>query len=86
LLVGVVLLDLAIPRPVQRIIDQGIVEHNVQVVLQTFLMMLGISALDNLFAIGNNNYSIQVGEGVARACARRCFSKSSPSRLEISTA
>ena len=39
LLVGVVLLDLAILRLVQRIIDQGVLEHSVQVVLQTFLLM-----------------------------------------------
>jgi ATP-binding cassette subfamily B multidrug efflux pump len=75
LLVVVVLMDLAIPRLVQRVIDQGINQHDMQVVLHTFLLMLGISVLDTLFAIGNNNYSVQVGEGVARDMREAVFLK-----------
>lgn len=65
-LTAVVLMDLAIPRLVQRIIDEGITAHSTNVMLQTTLLMLGISLLSALFAIGNNYVSIQVGEGVAR--------------------
>jgi ATP-binding cassette subfamily B protein len=75
LLLIVVLMDLAIPRLVQRIIDQGIVGQDVQVVLRTFLLMLGISVLNTLFAIGNNNFSVQVGEGVARDLREALFIK-----------
>jgi len=75
LLVIVVILDLTIPRLVQRIIDQGILAHNMQVVLSTFLLMLGISVLDTIFAIGNNNLSVQVGEGVARDLREALFLK-----------
>ena len=75
LLLIVVLMDLAIPRLVQRIIDQGIVGQDVQVVLRTFLLMLGISVLNTLFAIGNNNFSVQVGEGVARDLRETLFVK-----------
>ena len=75
LLVVVVLMDLAIPRLVQRIIDQGITPHDMNVVTKTFLLMLGISVLDTLFAIGNNNYSVQVGEGVARDLREALFFK-----------
>jgi ATP-binding cassette, subfamily B, multidrug efflux pump len=75
LLIVVVLMDLAIPRLVQRIIDQGITPHDMQVVTRTFLLMLGISILDTLFAIANNNYSVQVGEGVARDLREALFLK-----------
>lgn len=75
LLVVVVLLDLAIPRLVQRIIDQGITPQNMKVVTSTFLLMLGISILNTLFAIGNNNYSVQVGESVARDLREALFLK-----------
>jgi ATP-binding cassette, subfamily B, multidrug efflux pump len=75
LLIVVVLMDLAIPRLVQRIIDQGITPHDMRVVTRTFLLMLGISVLDTLFAIGNNNYSVQVGEGVARDLREALFLK-----------
>ncbi|MCX6572295.1 MAG: ABC transporter ATP-binding protein [Candidatus Aminicenantes bacterium] len=75
LLVVVVLMDLAIPRLVQRIIDQGVTPHNMKVVTNTFLLMLGISILDTLFAIGNNNTSVQVGESVARDLREALFLK-----------
>lgn len=75
LLVVVVILDLTIPRLVQRIIDQGILANNLSEVYHTFLLMLAISALDTLFAIGNNNTSVQVGESLARDLREALFVK-----------
>ena len=75
LLTSLVFMDLSIPRLIQRIIDQGIEQHNQQVVLQTAALMLGISALSTLFAIGNNNLSVQVGESVARDLRDALFLK-----------
>lgn len=74
-LVAVVLMDLAIPRLIQRIIDQGINAANMQVVVSTTISMLVISALQTLFAIANNLFSIQVGEGVARDLREALFLK-----------
>ena len=68
-------LDLAIPRLIQRIIDQGISQQNHQVVIQTGLLMLGISLVSVLVAIGNNNTSVQVGESVARDLRDALFLK-----------
>ncbi|MCE7986048.1 MAG: ABC transporter ATP-binding protein [Caldilinea sp. CFX5] len=68
-------LDLAIPRLIQRIIDQGINQQNQQVVIQTGLIMLGISLLSVFVAIGNNNTSVQVGESVARDLRDALFLK-----------
>ena len=75
LLTSVVFMDLAIPRLIQRIIDQGITAQNRQVVLQTTLIMLGISILSALFSIGNNILSVQVGEGFARDLREALFLK-----------
>jgi ATP-binding cassette subfamily B multidrug efflux pump len=75
LLIAVVLMDLSIPRLIQRIIDQGINGGNVQVVINTTLIMLVISALQTLFAIANNLFSIQVGESVARDLREALFLK-----------
>lgn len=75
LLIIVVILDLAIPRLVQRIIDQGILAGDVQEVWRTFLLMLAISVVNTLFAVGNNNLSVQVGEGVARDLRQALFLK-----------
>lgn len=65
LLAGLVFMDLSIPRLIQRIIDQRIKQQNQFIVIHTVLLMLGISALSTIFALGNNMLSVQVGEGVA---------------------
>jgi ATP-binding cassette, subfamily B, multidrug efflux pump len=75
LLIIVVGLDLAIPRLVQRIIDEGILAGNVEEVGRTFLLMLAISVVNTIFAVGNNNLSVQVGEGVARDLRQALFLK-----------
>jgi len=75
LLVLVVLIDLAIPRLIQRIIDQGINGNNMQVVLTTTIIMLSLSILQVIFALGNNYFSIQVGESTARDIREALFLK-----------
>jgi len=75
LLTLVVFIDLAIPRLIQRIIDQGINGNNMQVVISTMIIMLSLSILQVLFALGNNYFSIQVGESVARDIREALFLK-----------
>ena len=75
LLTAVVFMDLAIPRLVQQIIDQGIIPKNIQVVKDTTIIMLGISLLSAVFAVGNNILSIKAGEGFARDLREAMFMK-----------
>jgi ATP-binding cassette, subfamily B, multidrug efflux pump len=75
LLVTVVIFDLAIPRLVQRIIDEGVARRDRALIINTSLLMLGVSALSMLLAVGNNITSIRVGEGVARDLRRALFLK-----------
>lgn len=75
LLTSLVFMDLAIPRLIQRIIDQGIKAQNLQVVISTSLLMLGISLLSTLIALGNNTFSVRVGESVARDIREAVFLK-----------
>ncbi len=75
LLTTLVFLDLSIPRLIQRIIDQGINQQNQQVVIQTAIVMLAISAVSTLIAVGNNNLSVQVGESTARDIREALFLK-----------
>ncbi len=74
-LILVIVIDLTIPRLIQQIIDQGINGHNMQVVVNTTVIMLVISVLQTLFAIANNLFSIQVGESVARDLREALFLK-----------
>lgn len=75
LLTSLVFMDLSIPRLIQRIIDQGITAQNQTVVLHTALLMISISITGALMAIGNNYFSVQVGEGVARDLRDALFAK-----------
>lgn len=75
LLGALVCLDLAIPRLIQRIIDQGIARGDRPLVLRTSLLMLAISAVSTGIAIGNNVFSVRVGEGVARDLREALFLK-----------
>jgi ATP-binding cassette, subfamily B, multidrug efflux pump len=75
LLTALVFMDLAIPRLIQRIIDQGIGRHDQQVVIGTALLMLGISLVSMLFAVGNNILSVQVGESLARDLRDALFTR-----------
>jgi len=74
-LVTVVLMDLALPRLIQRIIDQGINGNDMNIVITTTILMLVISVLQTLFALANNLFSIQVGESVARDLREALFLK-----------
>ncbi len=75
LLTVMVVLDLAIPRLIQHIIDEGIGHRDRGVVLRTALAMLGISAVSTAIAIANNVTSVRVGEGVARDLREALFLK-----------
>ncbi|MCL5999672.1 MAG: ABC transporter ATP-binding protein [Chloroflexi bacterium] len=75
LLSSLVVFDLSIPRLIQRIIDQGINQQDQSVVLSTAALMIAISVMSTLIAIGNNIFSIRVGEGVARDLREALFLK-----------
>ena len=75
LLTAVVAMDLTIPRLVQKIIDQGIHQHNLQVVINTGSIMFGITLLSLLFAVGSHFLSVRVGESVARDIREALFLK-----------
>jgi len=70
-----VFLDLALPRLIQRIIDQGIKANNLSVVVNTALLMLGISLVSVIVTVANSNFSIRVGESVARDLRETIFLK-----------
>ncbi|MCX6080567.1 MAG: ABC transporter ATP-binding protein [Chloroflexi bacterium] len=73
LLTTLVFLDLSLPRLIQMIIDQGILANNQQVVIQTALIMIGISIVSAMIAIANNILSVQVGESIARDLREALF-------------
>jgi ATP-binding cassette subfamily B multidrug efflux pump len=75
LLSTLVIFDLSIPWLIHRIIDEGINKHNQTVVIYTALLMLGMSLLSFLIAIGNNITSVQVSENYGRDLRDAIFTK-----------
>jgi len=67
--------DLSIPRLIEKIIDQGIKQNNLTVVLQTAGIMIGLSLISAVVAILNSIFSIRVGESVARDIREAIFVK-----------
>jgi len=65
LLLGVVVSDLLIPRLTQRVIDQGIAQQDVSIIVSTSLLMLGAAILSALFAVGNTILSVRVAQGAS---------------------
>ena len=55
----VVAADLAIPRLVQTIIDDGVAKKNMAVITQTSLIMIGVSLLSALFMTANTIFAIR---------------------------
>jgi len=67
--------DLAIPRLIEKIIDQGIKQNDLHVVLITSAIMLAISLTGMLVAVLNNIYSIRASENIARDIREAIFLK-----------
>ncbi len=66
LLTVVIVMELALPRLIQQIIDRGIAENDLPVIIDTTLIMLGLTVLSAFFAVYYNYLSVWVGENFAR--------------------
>jgi len=75
MLIAMVGFDLAVPRLVGHLIDKGIRQKDLQVVISTSVIMLGVSLLSALVAVLNSISSIRVGESIARDLREAVFVK-----------
>jgi ATP-binding cassette subfamily B multidrug efflux pump len=71
----VVATNLAIPRLVQVIIDEGVVKQDLDVILRTSFIMIGASLLSALFMIGNTILSIRASRGFEADLRDAIFTK-----------
>jgi len=80
-----ILTDLAVPRLIQAIVDNGISKGDMHVVLGTMGIMLGVSALGAAVSIINTRYAVDVATGFGtdvRAAAFRNIQRFSFSNLD----
>ncbi|MGB9666505.1 MAG: ABC transporter ATP-binding protein [Candidatus Cryosericum sp.] len=77
--------DLAVPRLIQNVVDNGISKNDMRVVLGTMGVMLAVSALGVLMSILNTRYAVDVAVGVGtdvRSATFRNIQKFSFSNLD----
>lgn len=80
-----ILTDLAVPRLIQAIVDNGISKGDMHVVLGAMGIMLGVSALGAVVSIINTRYAVDVAMGFGtdvRAAAFRNIQRFSFSNLD----
>ncbi len=80
-----ILTDLAVPRLIQAIVDNGISKGDMHVVLGTMGIMLGVSALGAVVSIINTRYAVDVATGFGtdvRAAAFQNIQRFSFSNLD----
>ncbi|GAG44196.1 unnamed protein product, partial [marine sediment metagenome] len=73
MLAGTVATDLAIPRMTQTVIDRGILQRDMGVILRTSLAMVGVTAVGAGLFIGNSLLAVQVSQGAAADLRRDLF-------------
>jgi ATP-binding cassette subfamily B multidrug efflux pump len=71
----VVVTDLSIPSLIQVIIDKGIANKDMEVILRTSLLMIGASILSALLAIANTLYSVKTSRGFEADLREAIFKK-----------
>jgi ATP-binding cassette subfamily B protein len=67
--------DILIPSQIQRVIDEGIMQNDMQVVIIVSLLMIGMSLLSMLFTYISTIYSIRVSENFAADLRAVTFKK-----------
>ena len=75
MLISVVAMDLLIPRLVQRIIDEGITRNDMATVLNTALIMIGVSFISALLTVGNTVLAVRVAQNFATDLRSALFRK-----------
>jgi ATP-binding cassette subfamily B protein len=71
----VVLADLSIPRLIQVIIDEGVIQQDMGKIISTSLLMIGASILSAIFMIGNTVFSVRASRSTEADIREAVFKK-----------
>jgi len=62
MLFGMVLTDLAVPRLLQQLVDEGIARHDLMKIADTALIMVGVSIVGALLTVGNTLLAVRASQ------------------------
>ena len=74
MLVASVIVELTIPQLIQRIIDQGIGQGNMEVIVNTTALMIGLAFIEALLTIGNTVFAVRASQSFAADVRSASFS------------
>jgi len=75
LLALVVVMDLSIPRLLQVIVDEGVAKKDMNVILETSLLMIAASILSAAFMVGNTIFAVRTSRGFEADLRESIFKK-----------
>ena len=75
MLIASVLADLTIPTLIQRIIDQGIMPRDMNMILTTAALMIGVAFFEAAVSIGNTFLAVRVAQSFAADVRSAVFHK-----------
>lgn len=75
MLVASVIVELTIPQLIQRIIDQGIGQGNMEVIVNTTALMIGLAFIEALLTIGNTVFAVRASQSFAADVRSASFHK-----------
>lgn len=67
--------ELALPRLIQRTIDQGVIPGDLSVIISSGLVMLGFSILNAVFMVGNSVWAARASQGFSADVRSGLFRK-----------
>jgi len=65
--------DLLVPQQIERIIDEGIANQDVGIVLRSSLLMIGLALVSMILAVVNTTFSVRVSEYFAADLREKAF-------------
>ena len=74
-MIGEVLIDLMLPTLMSRIVDDGVLGHNFQLILQTGLQMLILAVIGGICGVGSSAFSGATSHSFSRDLRNEAFSK-----------
>ncbi|MBE6783250.1 MAG: ABC transporter ATP-binding protein [Ruminococcaceae bacterium] len=74
-MIGEVLIDLILPTLMSKIVDEGVLGHNFELILRTGLMMLGCAVIGGICGVGSSAFSGATSHSFSRDLRNDAFSK-----------
>lgn len=74
-MIGEVFIDLMLPTLMSKIVDEGVLGHNFELILKTGLLMLGLAVVGGLCGVGSSAFSGATSHSFSRDLRNDAFAK-----------